>query len=157
MKEFLSVVLISSVIYGCGFVGTKVDYSGEWKCKGDGFGSVLKLERLNGNKYRFYIESWRESYDPIADDVTRFFGTMDNEVFIIQVKDNLALYDDTVREFEEGWSLYNEGDERCKVFFEFNENFITISTYRCNLIYAGFGVSFDGKYEKVITRNTYEI
>jgi hypothetical protein len=35
---------------------------------------------------------------------------------------------DNVREFEEDWSLYNEGEERCKVYFEFNIDSIKIKT-----------------------------
>ena len=71
---------------------------------------------------------------------------MNNEVFIIEVKENQAVYSDDVREFEEGWSLYHEGEERCKVYFQFNKHSIKVKTEACSLVYGGFGVSFDGEY-----------
>ena len=74
---------------------------------------------------------------------------MDDEVFIIEVKNQKAKYSDDGREFEEGWSLYYEGEERCKVYFEFNKDSIKVKTEACSLIYGGFGVSFDGEYLSV--------
>ena len=56
------------------------------------------------------------------------------------------MYSDNVREFEEYWSLYNEGEERCKVYFEFNKDSIKVKTEACSLVYGSFGVSFDGEY-----------
>lgn len=69
---------------------------------------------------------------------------MNNEVFIIEVKENQAVYSDDVREFEEEFPLYNEVEERCKVCFEFNKDSIKVKTDASSLIYGGFGVSFDG-------------
>ena len=72
---------------------------------------------------------------------------MNDEVFIIKVKDNQAVYSDEGREFEEGWSLYHEGEERCKVYFEYNKDSIKVKTEACSLVYGGYGVSFDGLYK----------
>ena len=74
---------------------------------------------------------------------------MDDEVFIIEVERNQAVYSDNVREFEDGWSLYNEGEERCKVYFVFNKDSIKVKTEACSLIYCGFGVSFDGEFKRI--------
>ena len=46
-------------------------------------------------------------------------------------------------------SLYiSEGEERCKVFFEFDKETIRVITKDCSMIYAGYGVYFDGEYKK---------
>ena len=58
------------------------------------------------------------------------------------------MYSDDVRELEEGWSLYREGEERRKVYFTFNKDSITVKTRNCNFIYEGFGVTFDGEYKR---------
>ena len=44
--------------------------------------------------------------------------------------------------------LYNQGEERCKVFFEFDKETIRVITKDCSMIYAGCGVYFDGEYKK---------
>lgn len=126
------------------------DYSGFWINSGDNFENTLTLEKIEGKEdtYKFTFNGWRISYDVYAKQNIKFSGGMNDEVFIIKVKDNQAVYSDDGREFEEGWSLYNEGEERCKVNFEFNKNSIKVKTEACSLIYGGFGVSFKGDYKK---------
>ena len=127
-----------------------VDYSGSWDSSGDNFENTLTLEKVKGEQdtYKFSFNGWRISYDVYAKQNIKFSGGMNDEVFIIKVKDNQALYSDDGREFEEGWSLYNEGEERCKVYFEFNKDSVKVKTEACSLIYGGFGVSFGGEYIK---------
>ncbi len=78
---------------------------------------------------------------------------MNNQVFVIEVKENQAMYCDDVREFNEDFPLYNEGQERCKVYFEFENNSIKVNTKACSLIYGGFGVSFDGDIQELIKKS----
>ena len=126
------------------------DYSGSWVSSGNKFENTLSLEKIDGkpNTYKFSFNGWRKSYDSFTNQEIKFSGGMNNEVFIIEVKENQAVYSDDVREFEEGWSLYHEGEERCKVYFDFNKHSIKVKTEACSLVYGGFGVSFDGDYLK---------
>ena len=144
MKNAILLILLT-------FLSSKLstDYSGTWVSSGDNFENTLTLEKIEGKKdaYKFTFYGWRISYDVYAKQNIKFSGVMDNEVFIIKVKDNQAVYSDDVREFEEGWSLYHEGEERCKVYFEYNKDSIKVKTEACSLIYGGFGVSFDGLYK----------
>ena len=78
---------------------------------------------------------------------------MNNRVFVIEVKENQAMYSDDVREFNEDFPLYNEGEERCKVYFEFENNSIKVNTEACSLIYGGFGLSFDGDIKELIKKS----
>ena len=127
------------------------DYSGIWINSGNNFENTLTLEKIDRkfNSYKFSFDGWRKSYDIFADEVVKFSGSMDDEVFIIEVQRNQAVYSDNVREFEDGWSLYNEGEERCKVYFVFNKDSIKVKTEACSLIYCGFGVSFDGEFKRI--------
>lgn len=143
MKNAILLILLT-------FLSSKqsTDYSGSWVSSGDNFENTLSLEKIEGdfNTYKFSFNGWRISYDTFADQKIKFSGGMNNEVFIIEVKENQAVYSDDVREFEEGWSLYHEGEERCKVYFEFNKDSIKVKTEACSLVYGGFGVSFGGEY-----------
>lgn len=125
-----------------------IDYSGSWVSSGDKFENTLTLEKIEGTEdtYKFTFNGWRISYDVYTKQNIKFSGGMNDEIFIIRVKDNQAVYSDDGREFEKGWSLYNEGEERCKVYFEFNKDSIKVKTEACGLVYGGFGVSFDGGY-----------
>lgn len=144
MKNAIVLILLTSLS-----INQSTDYSGTWVNSGDKFENKLTLEKIEGdlNTYKFSFDSWRKSYDSFTDQEVKFLGGMNDEVFIIELDENQAVYSDDLREFEEGWSLYNEGEQRCKVYFEFNKDSIKVKTEACSLIYAGFGVSFDGLYE----------
>ena len=143
MKNAILLILLT-------FLSSKLstDYSGSWVSSGDNFENTLTLEKIKGKKdaYKFTFNGWRISYDVYAKQNIKFSGGMNDEVFIIKVKDNQAVYSDDGREFEEGWSLYREGEERCKVYFEFSKDSIKVKTEACSLVYGGFGVFFDGEY-----------
>jgi len=128
-----------------------VDYSGSWASSGDNFENTLTLEKVKGERdtYKFSFDGWRISYDVYAKQEVKFLGGMDNEVFIIKVKENKALYSDDGREFSEEFPLYNEGEERCKLYFELTNNKIIVKTESCHFIYGGKGVLFDGVYKKL--------
>ena len=144
MKNAIVLILLTSLS-----INQSTDYSGTWVNSGDKFENTLTLEKIEGNlnTYKFSFDGWRKSYDSFTDQEVKFLGGMNDEVFIIELDENQAVYSDDLREFEEGWSLYNEGEQRCKVYFEFNKDSIKVKTEACSLIYAGFGVSFDGLYE----------
>jgi len=143
MKNAILLILLTFLGYN-----QSTDYSSSWFSSGDDFENTLTLEKIEGRKdtYKFTFSGWRISYDVYAKQNIKFSGGMNDEVFIIKVKDNQAVYSDDGREFEEGWSLYNEGEERCKVYFEFNKYSVKVKTRACSLVYGGFGVSFDGEY-----------
>ena len=126
------------------------DYSGSWMSAGDNFENTLTLEKVEGKQdtYKFSFNGWRISYDVLAKQNIKFLGGMNDDVFIIVVKENQAVYSDDGREFSEEFPLYNEEEERCKVYFEFNKDSIKVKTEACSLVYAGFGVSFDGAYTR---------
>ena len=146
MKNVILLILLT-------FLSSKQssNYSGTWISSGDKFENTLSLEEVEGMQetYKFSFNGWRISYDFLAKQNIKFSGVMDDEVFIIEVKNQKAKYSDDGREFEEGWSLYHEGEERCKVYFEFNKDSVKVKTEACSLIYGGFGVSFDGEYLSV--------
>lgn len=147
MKNAILLILLT-------FLSSKqsADYSGSWINSGDNFENTLTLEKIEGTQdtYKFSFNGWRISYDFLAKQNIKFSGGMDDEVFIIEVKNQKAKYSDDVRDFNEEFPLYNEGEERCKVCFEFNKESIKVKTEACSLIYGGFGVSFDGTYKIII-------
>ncbi len=141
--------VISLILFSC---STSVpDYSGTWEDSGEHYENILELTKLDNsdNEYRFSINSWRESYDFLVNDITRFRGGMNDSTFIIKVVDGQAMYTDDGREFEEGWELYNEGEQRCSVMFAITDTSIVLNTEACAYIYGGWGVVFDGVYHKV--------
>jgi len=137
---FLSISFLNST--------SSTDYSGSWVSSGDNFQNTLTLEKIDGtqNIYKFSFNGWRISYDTFTKQDIRFSGEMKDEVFLIEIKQEKAIYSDDGREFEEGWELYLEGEERCKVYFEFDDYLIKVKTFDCSFIYGGYGVSFDGDY-----------
>ena len=143
MKNAILLILLTFLGYN-----QSTDYSCSWVSSGDNFENTLTLEKIVGKKdtYKFTFYGWRISYDVYAKQNIKFSGGMNDEVFIITLKDNQAVYSDDGREFEEGWNLYHQGEERCKVYFEFNKDSIKVKTEACSLVYGGFGVSFDGEY-----------
>ena len=44
---------------------------------------------------------------------------------------------------------YNNGEERCKMLFEFENETIKVITRVCSFIYSGFGIYFDSDYNKI--------
>ena len=143
-----------------------IDYSGEWidssppstissikRIPGGKFENTLTLEKITNqeNSYQFSFFGWRDSYDTFAGQVIKFSGEMMGDHFTIELKDSNAYYTDDVLILVDEFPLYNKGEERCKVHFMFNEDFITVQTLDCDFIYGGFGVAFDGTYKKRLT------
>ena len=134
-------VIISA--FGCDL---NYDYTGTWECKGDVFEYKLVLEKIKGNKYSFSFNGWRKSYDHFARDTMKFLGQMNDKELTIEVKDNYAEYADSKEKTADGFNLYHEGEEPCKILFNFSSNSIVVKTENCHLIYGGFGILFDGEY-----------
>ena len=146
MKYIMLLIFITSL--SC---KRSTDYSGSWMSAGDNFENTLTLEKVKGKQdtYKFLFNGWRRSYDILAKQNIKFLGGMDDEVFVIEVKENQAVYSDDGREFSEEFPLYNEGEERCKLYFELTYNKIIVKTESCHFIYGGKGVLFDGVYKKL--------
>ena len=146
MKYLILLIFITSL--SC---KRSTDYSGSWMSAGDNFENTLTLEKVKGKQdtYKFSFNGWRRSYDILAKQNIKFLGGMDDEVFVIEVKENQAVYSDDGREFSEEFPLYNEGEERCKLYFELTNNKIIVKTESCHFIYGGKGVLFDGVYKKL--------
>ena len=127
-----------------------LNFNGTWLSTRENFENKLILEKIENkkNRYRFVFYGWRISYDSFTKQDIKFSGEMSDEVFIIEIKNNKAEYSDDGREFEEGYELYLKNEERCKVYFEFGRDSVKVETSSCNMIYCGFGVSFDGFYKK---------
>ena len=127
------------------------DFKGTWISSGENFENKLTLEKIEGrqNAYRFLFYGWRISFDSFTQQDIKFSGEMSDEIFLIQIKNNKAEYSDDGRRFEDGWGLYREDEERCRVNFEFGKDYIKVVTKSCNWIYGGFGVTFDGNYKKI--------
>ena len=80
--------------------------------------------------------------------IIRFPGSMTEKRFVVQIIDNYGYYSDDILVEVDDFPLYSEGEERCKVFFEFDKEIIRVITKDCSMIYAGYGVYFDGEYKK---------
>lgn len=143
-----TIILIFFTLLSC---KQSIDFSGSWMSAGDNFENTLTLEKVEGKQdiYKFSFDGWRKSYDTFADQEIKFLGGMNDEVFVIEVKNKKAMYSDDGREFSEEFPLYNEGEERCKLFFELTTNKIIVKTESCHFIYGGKGVLFDGVYKKL--------
>ena len=140
-----------------------IDYTGEWVDSsppstvsssetiiGEKFENTLTLEKIKNkdDSYKFTFFGWRDSYDKYARQVIKFSGQMLADYFVIEVRGNKAYYNDDALVEDGELPLYSEGEERCKVYFTFNKDSITVQTRDCNFIYGGFGVTFDGTYKK---------
>ena len=143
-----TIILIFFTLLSC---KQSIDFSGSWMSAGDNFENTLTLEKVEGKQdtYKFSFDGWRKSYDTFADQEVKFLGGMNDEVFVIEVKNKKAMYSDDGREFSEEFPLYNDGEDRCKLFFELTNNKITVKTESCHFIYGGKGVLFDGVYKKL--------
>ena len=125
-----------------------IDYSGVWESKSNTFENTLELERIHGDKYRFSFNGWTKSYDHFLRDTTKFLGFMNDDDFIIVIQDGYAEFIDSKDKLEDGYKLYAEDEETCKLFFQFRKNKLKVKTEDCHLIYGGYGVLFDGEYFK---------
>jgi len=130
--------------------GQDENYQGQWSASGEAFENILTLEKIDEkeNIYQFSFDGWRKSYDTFTKQIIRFPGSMTEERFIVQIIDNYGYYSDDILVEVDDLPLYNEGEERCKVFFEFGKGAIRVITKDCSMIYAGYGVYFDGEYKK---------
>ena len=130
--------------------GQNENYQGQWSTSGDTFQNTLTLEKVDDKEdiYQFSFVGWRKSYDTFTKQIIRFSGSMTEDRFIVQIKDNYGYYNDDKLVEVDDFPLYNEGEERCKVFFEFDKETIMVITKDCSMIYAGYGVYFDGEYKK---------
>ena len=146
MKKLLLILFCLPII---GF-GQNDKFAGKWIQKGKYFENILVLNKIDSieNFYNFSFDCWRIQYCNLYGDTTKFFGGMEGKFFNIKIQDNKAHYDDEVQEFEEGWELYNKGEEKCNVYFSFKKDKISVRTDLCNMVYCGFGVSLDGEYKK---------
>ena len=141
-------IFIIVLVFGCK-EKTK-DYSGSWIAKGGDFKNTLVLNKIPGQKdcYKFSFSGWRLSYDSYSKRNIKFSGNMNEDFFIIQIDKGKAFYSDDNRIENKEFPIYNEGEERCKLFFVFNEDTIKVNSSDCHLIYGGYGVTFDGNYSK---------
>ena len=130
--------------------GQNENYQGQWSVSGENFENNLRLEKTNEKEdiYKFSFDGWRKSYDTFTKQIIKFPGDMSEDRFVVQIIDNYGYYSDDILVEVDDFPLYNKGEERCKVFFEFNEETIRVITKDCSMIYAGFGVYFDGEYKK---------
>ena len=160
MNNYL--ILLAFVLPSLAF-SQNIDYTGEWVDSsppstvstsetiiGEKFENTLSLEKIKNkdDSYKFTFFGWRDSYDKYARQVIKFSGQMLADYFVIEVRGNKAYYNDDALVEDGELPLYREGEERCKVYFTFNKDSITVKTQDCNFIYGGFGVAFDGTYKK---------
>jgi hypothetical protein len=130
--------------------GQDKNYQGQWSTSGEAFENILTLEKIDKkeNIYQFSFDGWRKSYDTFTKQIIRFPGSMTEDRFKVQIIDNYGYYSDDILVEVDELPLYNEGEERCKVFFELDKETIRVITKDCSMIYAGYGVYFDGEYKK---------
>ena len=155
---FFLIYILPLLIYS-----QNIDYTGEWVdssppstvssikiIPGEKFENTLTLKKIKNedDSYKFTFFGWRDSYDRYARQVIKFSGEMLADHFVIEVRDNKSYYTDDALVEDSELTLYSEGEERCKVYFTFNKDSITVQTQDCNFIYGGFRVGFDGTYKK---------
>ena len=146
MKELLLILLLTLQLIG---FSQSDNYTGKWSASGEGFENTMILEKIEGknNLYKFSFFGWRSSYDTYAREIIKFPGEMINDIFIIEIQDNKAHYNDDTLVLDEEFPLYKEGEKRCILYFKFNKETIEVRTEFCHGIYGGFGVLFDGIYK----------
>jgi hypothetical protein len=149
-KGIITIIMVLLVMAPLLVVGQVENYQGQWSSSGEAFENILTLEKINEkeNIYQFSFNGWRKSYDTFTKQIIRFPGNMTEERFIVRIIDNYGYYTDDILVEVDDFPLYNEGEERCKVFFEFDNQTIRVITKDCSMIYAGYGVYFDGEYKK---------
>jgi len=148
MKKLLFILLLTSPFIGFSQYDS---YIGKWVDSGEGFENSMLLKKIEGknNSYKFSFFGWRRSYDTYAREIINFPGQMLADHFVIEITDNKAYYTDDVLILDEEFPLYNEGEERCNLYFKFNKETIEVKTEFCHGIYGGYGVFFDGTYKKI--------
>jgi hypothetical protein len=146
----IRVVSFFLIVFAFGCKEKTIDYSGIWIAKGGNFENKLVIDKIPGKKecYKFSFSGWRYSYDSYTKQNTKFSGNMNEDFFIIQIEKGKAFYSDDNRIENKKFPIYSEGEERCKLFFTFSENAIKVISSDCDLIYGGYGVTFDGVYSK---------
>jgi len=149
-KGIITSILILLVMTPLLVFGQDENYQGQWSASDKAFENILTLEKIDEkeNIYQFSFDGWRKSYDTFTKQIIRFPGSMTEDRFIVQIIDNYGYYTDDIIVEVDDLPLYSEGEERCKVFFEFNKESIRVITKDCSMIYAGYGVYFDGEYKK---------
>ena len=150
-KGIITSILILLVMTPLLVFGQDENYQGQWSASDKAFENILTLEKIDEkeNIYQFSFDGWRKSYDTFTKQIIRFPGSMTEDRFIVQIIDNYGYYTDDIIVEVDDLPLYSEGEERCKVFFEFGKETIRVITKDCSMIYAGYGVYFDGEYKKV--------
>jgi hypothetical protein len=149
-KGIITSILILLVMTPLLVFGQVENYQGQWSASGEAFENILTLEKIDEkeNIYQFSFDGWRKSYDTFTKQIIRFPGSMTEKRFVVQIIDNYGYYSDDILVEVDDFSIYKEGEERCKVFFEFGKGAIRVITKDCSMIYAGYGVYFDGEYKK---------
>ena len=149
-NKILYFIYLILIIIPLGCQKSTTDFSGNWTAKGANFENTLVLNKIPGQKdcYKFSFSGWRYSYDSYTKQNIKFSGNMDEDFFILQIDKGKAFYSDDNRIENKEFPIYNEGEERCKLFFAFNEDTIKVNSSDCHLIYGGYGVTFDGNYSK---------
>jgi len=155
---FFLIYLLPILIYS-----QNIDYTGKWTnssppstvssikiIPGEKFENNLTLQKIKNedDTYKFTFFGWRDSYDSYARQIIKFSGEMLEDHFVIEIRDNKGYYSDDILVLDSELPIYNEGEERCKVYFKFEKNTIKVKTKACSLIYGGFGVTFDGTYKR---------
>tara|TARA_B100000768_G_C11247985_1_gene362698 strand:+ start:257 stop:736 length:480 start_codon:yes stop_codon:yes gene_type:complete len=150
-KRLITSILILLMMAPLVVFGQDENYQGQWSVSGEDFENNLTLEKINEKEdiYQFSFNGWRKSYDTFTKQIIKFPGDMSEDRFLVQIIDNYGYYSDDILVEVDELPLYNEGEERCKVFFEFDIQTIRVITQDCSMIYAGYGVYFDGEYKKV--------
>ena len=149
-KGIITSILILLVMTPLLVFGQDENYQGQWSASGEAFENILTLEKIDEKEdiYQFSFDGWRKSYDTFTKQIIRFPGSMTEKRFVVQIIDNYGYYTDDKLVEVDDFPLYNEGEERCKVFFEFDNQTIRVITKDCSMIYAGYGVYFDGEYTR---------
>ena len=149
-KRLITSILILLVMAPLLVFGQDENYQGQWSVSGEDFENNLTLEKIDEkeNLYQFSFDGWRKSYDTFTKQIIRFPGSMTEDRFKVQIIDNYGYYTDDILVEVDELPLYNEGEEHCKVFFEFDNQTIRVITKDCSMIYAGYGVYFDGEYTR---------
>ena len=121
------------------------NYAGKWLEKDEFSEYSLELFTIDqmSQTYRFELYGYERR------GAVKYPGGMVDPYFIITIKDGKAFYEDDEHVQVDNHDLYYEGEERCKVFFEFAEDHVDIRTEACEFIRGGAGVKFEGRYFRV--------
>ena len=140
----MRLILLSLIPFLC---LSQNNIDGEWIKEGKGYKYTLKINHLDSNAYEFELEGWEKAYDTFINDTTTFPGEIKGEGYIFYKEDKLGLFNDAGRLFD-GKDFYY-GEEPCKIFFMFRENYIKLASKDCRGWYGGYGINWNGKYLKI--------